>query len=429
VRLVRHWLSLLFALPRVLQRRAYAFVLLLASAAVFTTAAARASQSPAPDTTSAQVLQTPRGERPTFAQPLRDPPVRADARRLRAPGARSESEHDGPHMSALAQGSRRAFVGGATGGLLKGGGAVVSNVAKKVAPKATAAVGKIRSLTSEKLFQKQYKQLGQAARKATPCNCFAAGTLVWTETGLRAIETLKVGDQVLSWSEDTGEVALKPVTATFVTPDRPLFDLAIGGVAANDVITTTPGHPFWVEGTGWVHAGELTSNDALRSLEPLGQLRLEDVPTRTLAYGAVYNLAVAEFHTYFVGANGVLVHNTSPCVGGIPDDAYVVRGGIATPEQIAWGIGPHRDVPGLTGFSAQSRGSASVSDLAATGGVGGGAFPHGKVSVTTAGKLRCIGCDVVSSPGGGANHVTVTLGNATPSQISAQFTVQPNPAR
>jgi hypothetical protein len=150
VRPVRRWLSLLIALPRVRQVRAHAVLLLLGAAAVFAAATAHASQSVPTATSNPRVLQTPRGERPTFAQPLRDPPVRVDARRLRASGARSVSEHDGPFMSALTQGSRRAFVGGATGGLLKGGGAVVSNVAKKVAPKATAAVGKIRSLTSER---------------------------------------------------------------------------------------------------------------------------------------------------------------------------------------------------------------------------------------------------------------------------------------
>lgn len=37
----------------------------------------------------------------------------------------------------------------------------------------------------------------------------------------------------------------------------------------------------------------------------------------------------------------------------ISDKAAVVRGGIAAPEQLAGGTGPHRDVPGLAGYSAQ----------------------------------------------------------------------------
>jgi RHS repeat-associated protein len=55
-------------------------------------------------------------------------------------------------------------VGAGTGGLVKGGSAVVSSIAKKAAPKVANAVGKIRSLSSEKIFQKQYKQLGQSGR-------------------------------------------------------------------------------------------------------------------------------------------------------------------------------------------------------------------------------------------------------------------------
>ncbi|MBP6012311.1 MAG: Hint domain-containing protein [Alphaproteobacteria bacterium] len=41
--------------------------------------------------------------------------------------------------------------------------------------------------------------------------CFAAGTLVDTDKGLRAIETIKVGDLVLSRSDVTGQTAYKPV--------------------------------------------------------------------------------------------------------------------------------------------------------------------------------------------------------------------------
>ncbi|MBK8252951.1 MAG: RHS repeat-associated core domain-containing protein [Polyangiaceae bacterium] len=113
----------------------------------------------------------------------------------------------------------------------------------------------------------------------------------------------------------------------------------------------------------------------------------------------------------------------------IGDDANVVRGGIATPDQIAKGTGPHRNVPDLSGFSAQSRNGATVTELAANGGVGGGPFPHGKVSVTTAGKLRGIGCEVVPSPGAGANHVTVVPGGASPAEISQQFVVISNPGK
>jgi hypothetical protein len=122
--------------------------------------------------------------------------------------------------------------------------------------------------------------------------------------------------------------------------------------------------------------------------------------------GAGVQTAAAEV-AESVAAEGALAEGAAG--SGLASDAFVVRGGVATPEQIARGIGPHRDVGGLTGFSAQSRGGASIEELASTGGVGGGPFPHGKISVTTVGDLRCIRCDVVPSPGGGTNHVAHLL--------------------
>jgi Pretoxin HINT domain len=82
-------------------------------------------------------------------------------------------------------------------------------------------------------------------------------------------------------------------------------------------IRCTPKHPFYVRDKGWTAAGELRPGDLLMTLEG------DWVPVdRTEDRGEVepvYNLNVAEAHTYFVaGTNGgpaVLVHNES---GGIP---------------------------------------------------------------------------------------------------------------
>jgi len=50
--------------------------------------------------------------------------------------------------------------------------------------------------------------------------CFAAGTLVATAFGDRAIESIRRGDLVWSRHEKTGAMELKPVVQTFVTPDQ-----------------------------------------------------------------------------------------------------------------------------------------------------------------------------------------------------------------
>jgi hypothetical protein len=44
---------------------------------------------------------------------------------------------------------------------------------------------------------------------------------------------------------------------------------------------------------------------------------VKEIDTR-VRVGKVYNLTVANTHNYFVGVDGVLVHNGKKCGGGIP---------------------------------------------------------------------------------------------------------------
>lgn len=67
-----------------------------------------------------------------------------------------------------------------------------------------------------------------------------------------------------------------------------------------------PEHPFYVEGTGFVTAGNLKAGDIIRTSDgrrlPILKAELDEpVP--------VYNFEVEEFHTYYVSVTGVLVHN------------------------------------------------------------------------------------------------------------------------
>ncbi len=147
-----------------------------------------------------------------------------------------------------------------------------------------------------------------ASRGRAPTKCFVAGTLVATMAGLSPIEAVEVGDLVWSRSETTGVVALREVVQTFETPNQAVVEVEV--VAADgsvEVLGTTAEHPFWVEGVGWVPAGELRSDDEL-STNTDGMLRVRQVrgsPVRA----TVYNFEVAEDHTYFVGEAGVWVHN------------------------------------------------------------------------------------------------------------------------
>jgi hypothetical protein len=135
-------------------------------------------------------------------------------------------------------------------------------------------------------------------------SCFAAGTMVWTKTGLRAIETIEIGDFVLAQDPTTGELAYKPVMGRTLRPGRKTVYVRAG----NDVLQATLGHPMWVSGTGWKMAKELKPGDVLHGAK--GPALVDSIePADTIE---VYNLIVVDWHNFFVGESGVLVHDNSP---------------------------------------------------------------------------------------------------------------------
>jgi hypothetical protein len=146
--------------------------------------------------------------------------------------------------------------------------------------------------------------------------CFVAGTLIATPSGERVIESIRVGDEVLSYAPDLGRLTVGRVSRTFVHRDRPS-----GRVALDDgtVLRATPNHPFFrandlLEISGQrptlsvVSADQLSQDDTVMVLSA-GMLRRARVKGWGFegAPATVYNFTVDTYHTYF--AEGVLVHN------------------------------------------------------------------------------------------------------------------------
>ena len=145
--------------------------------------------------------------------------------------------------------------------------------------------------------------IGGAASKG----CFTAGTLVETIDGDKPIETIEIGDYVLSADPETEEIGYKEVVNTYIHVKDTLVYVTVNG----EVIETTEEHPFWVEGSGWVSAKNLNNGDIVRDKNG-NNIVVENVETIKLSeneYVAVYNFEVAEYHTYFVSDFDVLVHN------------------------------------------------------------------------------------------------------------------------
>jgi hypothetical protein len=126
--------------------------------------------------------------------------------------------------------------------------------------------------------------------------CFTAGTKLLTPHGPKAIETFQVGDEILTrleWEPDA-PVLVSQVEARFENVAR-IWHLHL---ASGQVIRTTAEHPFYVDGRGWVPAGELRPGDLLVSHDGQRVAVAELYDTGT--YERVYNLAIRSFHTYFV---------------------------------------------------------------------------------------------------------------------------------
>jgi hypothetical protein len=135
-------------------------------------------------------------------------------------------------------------------------------------------------------------------------SCFAKGTPVWTKTGQKPIESLQLGDLVLSQNIDTGELCYKPIIGRTVRPPSEILKLSFG----SDELLTTKGHPLWVEGVGWRMAKELGDGAVLHAVTASQQVKSVESAGKDEAF----NLVVADNNTYFVGEKGLLVHDNTP---------------------------------------------------------------------------------------------------------------------
>ena len=135
--------------------------------------------------------------------------------------------------------------------------------------------------------------------------CFIAGTVISTEYGKKVIECIREGELVWAQDENTGEKTLKKVLHTFINETYELVHVQIQG----EIISSTPGHPYYIAGKGWVCAQSLKPGDRVffknGCMEEIQSVEIE----RTEKPVKVYNFEVEDFHTYFVGENEVLVHN------------------------------------------------------------------------------------------------------------------------
>jgi hypothetical protein len=147
--------------------------------------------------------------------------------------------------------------------------------------------------------------------------CFAAGiiagTMVETVNGLRSIEQIKVGDLVWSRDQNTGQTDFKPVTTLFASNSRNLYEVRLEKRENNLIETflTTIDQRWLIDDERWLTTFQLKSGVNIKTKDGT-QTRVISVAS-TGAVARIYNIAVQDFHTYFVGLEQALVHNASFC--------------------------------------------------------------------------------------------------------------------
>lgn len=183
---------------------------------------------------------------------------------------------------------------------------------------------KLRKLEAGKITPSQqelakYSNQTTTGKLVKPC-CFAAGTMVSTPDGDKAIETLKAGDIVWSKPEKGGKPFAAAVTATHVRTDQAIYRLKLNALDKDqtDTLLVTPGHPFYVPARkDFVPAISLKPGDELQSLgdgsSNDASIRVESIEM-VQPQGVTYNLTVDIGHTFYVGSLKTWVHNTGPCL-------------------------------------------------------------------------------------------------------------------
>jgi RHS repeat-associated protein len=185
----------------------------------------------------------------------------------------------------------------------------------------------------------KYFGMGMGIAGAAGMNSFTAETLVQVmpagagdadatqgKTGLKPIGALQVGDKVLALAEwkDRGvqvngdvktdaRLAYERITDIYTSrKEQVLVHLTL---ASGEQVTATEGHPFktsegWRDAVLLKRGGKLllkgSAGDGSERTADIADVRVERSTVQ------VFNLEVANAHTYFVGNDGVLVHNGAP---------------------------------------------------------------------------------------------------------------------
>lgn len=207
--------------------------------------------------------------------------------------------------SAIENCDRNCVTGSVAGAVIITGAVVVPVIAAEGAEVAAANGARVAATDSAEA------EVGAGGRAARNACCFVAGTLVTTQTGLRPIESVAVGDLVYSRDTKTGETSYKPVVELIHRHNREIYKLTVQvpgeGAAHETIFETTNDHPWRTAANEWVQTSGLKPGDLIQRQD--GAPAIVVVVERTHRFAPTYNLEVADYHSYFVGKERLWVHN------------------------------------------------------------------------------------------------------------------------
>jgi len=168
-------------------------------------------------------------------------------------------------------------------------------------------------------FFRRANKVGDASKLAPCLLCFVAGTQVQTIDGLKPIEEIKIGDQVLSYNEQTKQNEYQVVYYTFRRFADDIYSIKIEN--EEKPLEVTSEHPFYIkihqardnlstdddEGE-WEEVRDLEVGDEIRLVSG-GWAKILDI--RFKGEGEVFNFSVANNNNYYVGNSRLLTHNTN----------------------------------------------------------------------------------------------------------------------
>ena len=187
--------------------------------------------------------------------------------------------------------------------------------------------------------------------------CFLGHTLIRTPDGLRAIETLQPGDQVISF-DDQGVLHQAKVLKVHEHENERVVRYRLWGGA---VLDATPNHWVLNQFNAFVEIGTLGADDCL--VDENNHLR--PIVERTEhGRGTVYNLTVEGHHTFIAG--GVRVHNA-----GLGPGVIAGAGGGMMGQVKGGGGGGSTRTPTEAGDNLNSTAYAKLIDLLCEGEIQG----------------------------------------------------------